>query len=262
MKWLFILLLVANLFYLDWEMDRGVQLKHADRSSAIKISRGTQQLELLNELKRLPNTRNQLKLDTKLSVENVNTELLLQSALTSNIEKMVDISETIDNNSLIQSKKSKHKLCFIFGPIASLKESRLLSGWLNNHGIKYKERQIEGKEKQLSWVYLTPHDSKAFAQQMMRHLLIKSEREIKLISEDDLSNAISLGLFLNQAAVNRRLNEIKLEGYKPILIPYRGGNNTYWFDEIVIKNVNSMNDIFTSLPVQFNPLPIDCYAIK
>ena len=57
MKWLFILLLIANAVCLGWEMDRDVQLDRANVSSAIKVPAGTQRLELLNELERLPETR-------------------------------------------------------------------------------------------------------------------------------------------------------------------------------------------------------------
>ena len=263
MKWLFIFLLIANVFYLAWEMDRGVQLKRVDRFSEIETSKDIQKLELLNEMKRLPKKRNRFKLDTKLSMENVKTETLLQSDITSTMATAnnADIAETTGNSSLIVSKKSEMRLCFIFGPILSLKESRLLSDWLNYRDILYKKRQTENKGKQLSWVYLTPHNPEVSEEATMSHLSIKREREIKSISKDDLSDAISLGLFSNQATANRRLNKIKLEGYEPVVIPHWGGKKTHWFDVVVVKNVNYMDDLFTGLPVQFNPLPVDCNAI-
>ena len=263
MKWLFILLLIANVFYLAWEMDREVQLKRVDRFSEIETSSDIQKLEILNEMKRLPKKRNRFKLDTKLSMDNVKTETLLQSDTTSTMTAVnnADIVETTGNSSFIVSKKSEMRLCFIFGPILSLKESRLLSDWLNYRNILYKKRQTENKGKQLSWVYLTPHDPEVSEEATMSHVSIKRDRKIKLISEDDLSDAISLGLFSNQAAANRRLNKIKLEGYEPVVIPYWGGKKTHWFDVTVVKNVNNMNDIFTGLPVQFNPLSVDCNAI-
>ena len=196
-------------------------------------------------------------------MENVKTETLLQSDITSTMATAnnADIAETTGNSSFIVSNKSEMRLCFIFGPILSLKESRLLSDWLNYRNILYKKRQTENKGKQLSWVYLTPHDPEVSEEATMSHVSIKRERKIKLISEDDLSDAISLGLFSNQAAANRQLNKINLEGYEPVVIPYLGGKKTHWFDVIVVKNVNNMNDIFTGLPVQFNPLSVDCNAI-
>ncbi len=244
-------------------MDREVQLKRVDRFSEIETSSDIQKLEILNEMKRLPKKRNRFKLDTKLSMDNVKTETLLQSDTTSTMTAVnnADIAETTGNSSFIVSKKSEMRLCFIFGPILSLKESRLLSDWLNYRNILYKKRQTENKGKQLSWVYLTPHDPEVSEEATMSHVSIKRDRKIKLISEDDLSDAISLGLFSNQAAANRRLNKIKLEGYEPVVIPYWGGKKTHWFDVTVVKNVNNMNDIFTGLPVQFNPLSVDCNAI-
>ena len=60
MKWLFILLLIANAVYLGWEMDRDVQLDRANVSSAVKVPAGTQRLELLSEMDRRPETRSRI----------------------------------------------------------------------------------------------------------------------------------------------------------------------------------------------------------
>ena len=123
MKWLFILLLIANVFYLAWEMDREVQLKRVDRFSEIETSSDIQKLEILNEMKRLPKKRNRFKLDTKLSMDNVKTETLLQSDTTSTMTAVnnADIAETTGNSSFIVSKKSEMRLCFISDFLLTIK---------------------------------------------------------------------------------------------------------------------------------------------
>jgi len=68
-------------------------------------------------------------------------------------------------------------------------------------------------------------------------------------------------LFSSQAAVNRRLNEIKAKGYQSVVIPYSGDNKIHWFDVIVIKDSDYINDLFTGFPARFNALPVDCNAI-
>ena len=76
-----------------------------------------------------------------------------------------------------------------------------------------------------------------------------------------ISNLETIRILKKKSWNSVSLNKIKLEGYEPVVIPYWGGKKTHWFDVTVVKNVNNMNDIFTGLPVQFNPLSVDCNAI-
>jgi len=276
MKWFFILLLIANAVYLGWEMDRDVQLDRANVSSAIKVPAGTQRLQLLNELEKLPETRSRIKLDTELSVENFNSEPVLPIALNPNTEKMLDtlMTETVltaqvdademfdnENDGLLTESSPVVTVCYTYGPIPNLKESRLLSEWLNDRGILYNQRQTDEQGRQLFWVYLAAQGSRESAEAAMKDLSLKGVKDMRLIREGDLSNAISLGLFSSQAAVNRRLNEIKAKGYQSVVVPYSGGNKIHWFDVIVIKDSDYVNDLFTGFPARFNALPVDCNAI-
>jgi len=276
MKWLFILLLITNAVYLGWEMDRDVQLDRANVSSAIKVPAGTQRLELLNELERLPETRSRIKLDTELSVEDFNSEPVLPIALNPNTEKMIDTlmtettvteqgdaAELFDNENFGLSTNSLTvvTVCYTYGPIPNLKESRLLSDWLNERDILYNQRQTDEQGRQLFWVYLAPQGSRESAEAAMKDLTQKGVKDMRLIREGDLSNAISLGLFSSQASVNRRLNEIKAKGYQSVVIPYSGGDKIHWFDVSVVKDSDYVNDLFTGFPARFNALPVDCNEI-
>tara|TARA_R110002072_G_scaffold48681_1_gene133020 strand:+ start:35116 stop:35955 length:840 start_codon:yes stop_codon:yes gene_type:complete len=276
MKWLFILLLIANAVYLGWEMDRDVQLERANVSAAIKVPAGTQRLKLLNELEHLPETRSRIKLDTELSVENFNSEPVLPIALNPNTEKMLDtlMTETAvttqwDTLAMFDEERDDQlpnslpavTVCYTYGPIPSLKESHLFSDWLNTRGILYNHRQTDEQGRQLFWVYLAAQGSRASAEAAMKDLSQKGVKDMRLIREGDLSNAISLGLFSSQASVNRRLNEIKAKGYQSVVVPYSGGNKVYWFDVSVIKNSDYVNDLFTGFPARFNALPVDCNEI-
>lgn len=81
-------------------------------------------------------------------MDNVKTETLLQSDTTSTMTAVNNayIAETTGNSSFIVSKKSEMRLCFIFDPILTLKESRLLSDWLNYRNIFYKNGKQKIKE--------------------------------------------------------------------------------------------------------------------
>jgi hypothetical protein len=276
MKWLFILLLMINVVYLGWEMDRDVKLDHSNVASAIRIPLGTQRLALLSELEKLPETRSRIKLDTELSMENFNSEPVLPVALNPNTEKMLE--SLMAESSIMQETQttiaaenetdgySAYSLpavtiCYTYGPIPNLKESRLFSEWLNERGILYNERQTDERGRQLFWVYLAPRESRESAEAALKDLKLKGVTDMRLIREGDLSNAISLGLFSSQASINRRLNEIKAKGYQSVVIPYSGGNKIHWFDVSVVKDSDYVNDLFTGFPARFNALPVDCNEI-
>jgi len=283
MKWFFILLLLSNVVYLGWEIDRDSRLKRVNVSSAIKIPAGTQKLVLLSELDKLPETRSHIKLDDELSVENYNSEPMLPIEMNPNTEQMMkslltatslsnlgneiekDISqENITSTDTVAESSTTtlaKTVCYTYGPIPSEKESELLANWLDERDILYKQRQTDEHGKQMFWVYLTPRASFEQAQAALEDLKEKGVKDMRLIREGDLLNAISLGLFSSQAAVNRRLNEIKAKGYQSVVVPYSGGKKIHWFDVSVVQKSNYVNDLFTGFPARFNALPVDCNTI-
>ena len=91
MKWIFILLLLGNVVYLGWEIDRDAQLYRTNIPSAIRVPAGTQRLVLLSELERLPEKRSPDQLENGFSGDNFNSEQVLPIALNPNTEKMIDV---------------------------------------------------------------------------------------------------------------------------------------------------------------------------
>ena len=57
MKWGVIMLLLANVLYLGWELDRDARLARNDAGAVIRIPPGTPRLELLSELETPPAAR-------------------------------------------------------------------------------------------------------------------------------------------------------------------------------------------------------------
>ena len=110
-------------------------------------------------------------------------------------------------------------------------------------------------------MYLAPQDSRAQAVAALNDLKNKGVRDIRLISGGDLLNAISLGVFSSQAAVNRRLNELQTKGYTAVAVPYSGAKNLYWFDVAVIQNSDYVYELFTGLPARFKARPVNCNEI-
>lgn len=280
MKWLFILLLLTNVIYLGWEMDRDTRLQHTNVSSGLKIPAGTQKFVLLNELDILPEKRSQIKLDNELSMENYdsepvmpielnpNTEQILSSLLTETTIAQLNDEAVLNHNSFTEidtdlqiNPEPEKRVCYTYGPIPSQEESSLFSKWLDDRNIQYEERQTDEQGKQLFWIYLAPRESHEKAVAAIKDLRQKGVKDVRLIREGDLLNAISLGLFSSQAAVNRRLNEIKTKGYQSVVVPYSGGKKIYWFDVAVVQNSDYVNELFSGFPARFRALPVACNTI-
>ena len=57
MRWIFILLLVANVIYFGWELDRETGIRHRQTASVLPVPASAQQLKLLEELSDPPEPR-------------------------------------------------------------------------------------------------------------------------------------------------------------------------------------------------------------
>ena len=272
MKWFFILLLVANVSYLGWEIDRSTKLDVANQREAIRIPAGTQRLALVSELEQQPNRRqsqsdeeSNYDLATVLPIEmNPNTENMIEALLNDSAVMQMDngfMADEIDDLAPGLTAADSRAVCYTYGPIPDSSESALMADWLNERGIDFTQRQTAEEGEQKFWVYLAPQASRAEAEATLADLKQQGIDDLHLIRSGDLLNAVSLGLFSSQASVNRRLNEIEATGYQPIVVPYSGGKQIYWFDVRIVQNSSYVNDLFTGFPARFNALPVNCNEI-
>lgn len=273
MKWFFVLLLLANLVYLGWEIDRSSKQHRANKQTAIKIPATANRLQLVAELDMPPETRKapvvpdedyqQVNVTSMLPIEmNPNTENMMQTFF--NESSMMQLqSEFMQEDRAVRSIDDEpvNTICYTYGPIPEKKESALMSEWLNERGIEYEQRQTTEDGLPKFWVYLSPQASSARAEKTVEELKQKGIRDLHLIRSGDLLNAVSLGLFSTQAAVNRRLNEIKATGYQPVVVPYAGGKQVYWFDVMLVQNSSYVNELFSGFPARFKALPVNCDEI-
>ena len=273
MKWFFVLLLLVNLVYLGWEIDRSSKQHRANKQTAINIPATANRLQLVADLDMPPETRKppvvpdedyqQVNVTSMLPIEmNPNTENMMQTFL--NESSMMQLqSEFMQEDRAVRSIDDEpvNTICYTYGPIPEKKESALMSEWLNERGIEYEQRQTTEDGLPKFWVYLSPQASTARAEKTVEELKQQGIRDLQLIRSGDLLNAVSLGLFSTQAAVNRRLNEIKATGYQPVVVPYAGGKKVYWFDVMLVQNSSYVNELFSGFPARFKALPVNCDEI-
>ena len=274
MKWFFILLLVANLLYLGWELDRQTSMDLASDSEALVIPPHVKRLVLLKELPSPPPKPSPRQETTEGKViDEKNTageEVPQETARSSSADVMIEekfaqnlvarmpdirVSESADNPA------DSGTMCFSYGPFPDLQQISDLRAWFDERQVSVQQRPEKDKENQLFWVYLAPQNSLDGARKAIEDLKHKGIKDYRLIETGNLRNAISLGLFSTQALVNRRLNELQDKGYRPIVVPYREANIIYWLDVKLVHQQNVLNQMFTDYPSRYNSAPVDCNEI-
>ena len=274
MKWFFLLLLVLNIAYFGWELDRETMQFRINQSEAIKIPATAKQLALISELNSKPqNRQSQLASDLKtdgtdqfvdIPVEfNPNRQSMMKLLL--NQDDVMRLDNDLPGNDTNSDPSSStitpEYVCYSYGPIPNEQESELMAGWFGQRNIVFNKRQTPESGEQKFWIYLKPYDSKAKAQATLADLRKQGINDLHVIRSGDLLNAVSLGLFSSQASVNRRLNEIQATGYQPVVVPYSAGKQIYWFDVKIDRQSEYTNELFSDIPARFKAVPIKCNEI-
>lgn len=273
MKWTFILLLLLNVIYFGWELDRQTNIEVKNSTAPFVISNNAKQLVLISELESSPALINQPIQEKESDLENIDaSNVTEQSVSFDQLTDDVMIEEEFSNNlvsnlpdisanGISQDKDSVEALCFSYGPFPANEQAKNLKQWFEQKKILVNQRTENEQTKKLFWIYLAPQKSRESAIAAIEDLKSKGIKDYRLISSGDLRNAISLGLFSTQAVVNKRLNELKSKGYQPIVVPYHNAEMIYWVDVKLIGQQNLLNDLFTEYPSRFNSVPMNCSEI-
>lgn len=283
MKWFFIIFLIINVCYFGWELDRQTRIEVSNAVRPFNVPDGVQRLELLGETENksdaspaISNTTPGKNVDVTNKVEG-NQFSDVEASPLQNIVSMMDqgnvmiekkiLDELVINlpdftTNYAQETEQEKILCFSFGPFAESRQASELSNWLKENEIQTKQRTEGNTKDQYFWIYLSPSDTKDEAMEAIADLKGKGVQDYKLINKGNLQNAISLGLFSSQSAVNRRLNELKNIGYQPIIVPYNKTELIIWVDAKLDTKDNTVGNILTEFingyPSRFNSIPVKC----
>lgn len=244
MKWICLLLLVANIGYFGWTLDQRTRENLQERASALQVSADVPRLRLLSELDQPPTRRLQV------------SEQADGDGGPDLVAKLPGISTTLPE-SLIVPMRLETDACFSFGPFSDNGRAQRLHDWFQTRDTVAELRQEYGNGEQLLWIYLAPETN---AEETLQELRDHGVRDISLIDTGDLENAISLGLFSSQASVNRRLRELKDKGYQPVVVPYSEDRAAYWVDARLLRR-DTIEALTRAFPSGLNYLPVQCDKI-
>lgn len=116
------------------------------------------------------------------------------------------------------------------------------------------------RRRKFFWVYLEPKSAEE-ARARVVDLERKGVRDYLLIHRDGLKNAISLGLFSTQEAVNRRLSEMNKQGFHPVVVPRLEITDYEWLRANLAVGFTDTNAIPRETLAGAAVQPIDCARI-
>ncbi|WP_165668327.1 SPOR domain-containing protein [Metapseudomonas otitidis] len=186
MRWLFLLLLVLNLFYYVWHQQQApLQVKEVE---TLSLYRGGQQgIRLLGESKGEGSSRAQQ-----------------QSLFTSGAQA-----------------------CLFLGGLGHEDQVKGVEQRLLSLNIQSSIQSVDAAAGVDYWVYLAPLASR---QASLRQLKELQARKIDsfLISQGDLQNGISLGIFPRLDSAESVMSRLKDAGYEPLMRELPRAHRDYW----------------------------------
>lgn len=249
MKWVCLLLLAANLAYFGWTLDQRTRENLQSRAERLQVSKDVPRLKLISELEQPPVRR--------MDVSEERAQERVGGTASGLVATLPEISTTLPESLIVPMRLTKDA-CFSFGPFAEAGRARQLESWLREQGTTVRLHRENGNEKQqLFWIYLAPD---AGAEEVMHELRASGIRDISLIDSGDMQNAVSLGLFSNQASVNRRLRELEGTGYQPVVVPYNDSRPVYRVEARIMLG-ETIQALTQAFPAGLSYVPVQCDKI-
>jgi hypothetical protein len=273
MRWLVVVLLLANVLYFGWELDRQTSIDLYNSPEPLPVPAGVERLLLIRELKEPPAPGHSEEMSGS-STAVAGGEMIQEDISEGPDQPAMDvmIEEEFVRNLVTQlpgisipgipdDVQAPRTLCFSYGPFPDEWQKNDLLAWFEQRQIPVQQRLESEQEHKLFWIYLAPGNSRDSAMEAIEDLKMKGVTDYRLIETGDMRNAISLGLFSTQASVNRRLNELKDKGYQPIVVPHRGTQVVYWVDVKLTGQEDVLNAMIHEYPARFNSVPVRCDQI-
>lgn len=215
MKNFAICLVLLNLLYLSWNLDLLPGLDNSDTPIIRKpIQQAPQNLVLLKELSDLQTT--------EITMQEIDNEAVdVENAVSA-----VTLEEVLTTLFIEVENEESNLACLALGDFENITISNALVSELRQKGLQARvelQEQIESEYR----VYMPPFTSDSAVRQTLENLI---ERGIDsfLITEGDLTQGISLGVFSSQTLAFNLQEELASEGYATSIQESLRRNTEFW----------------------------------
>ena len=253
MRWLFILLLVLNIGYVAWELNR----ENPQRRVATAVPGGVEPIVLLSELTReaggndaLPQpepadsaaNRPVQKPKSAAIVEQAADQSVSDAQLTESVPPAVAENNTAGESvrasvgeQTVQAVIEPHAgpaedLCFTLGPFSEMKTLRRVTREIKDYVVEASFRAKEEQEQARFRVYIRPLGSKQEAKAVIKQLVSKNIKDYFIIANGPNKNAISLGYFSEKGRAYRYADRVRKLGFDAVAEPVFRSYTIYWLD--------------------------------
>ncbi len=120
--------------------------------------------------------------------------------------------------------------CFSLGPYFDPARAEALAAALRARGLTVERRRGRAERLIGHWVYIPPVATREAAQRVTGDLTAHGVEDYYIVTDDERENAISVGLFSQQASVERRTRQLKALGYDTRVEPRYSEATAYWLD--------------------------------
>jgi len=267
---LFVLgLVVANAAFFSWRFNEQVEAKIKAARPVTPLSSNAPTLQLVNELDELPpqrDTARKLPVSTAAAAQPAASAPLADEPASETAVADADADTALtpptpaDGSATARGMGAPSGVCVHIGPFPTPADYSGLQQWLAPRATALKLETTSTDQRRLFWVYLEP-SSATEAQQKIADLKRQGVSDYLLINRNGLKNAISLGVFSSQDAVNRRLAEMTKKGYKPLVVPKVETTDMHWLNAEFATGYANTGDIPGELRGNAGIENIDCQRL-
>lgn len=227
MRWIILLLLFMNTGYFAWgTYQQSLQSYAQPAISESEVQQGKRLVLWSESGKNLPRS-----------------ELIPDPVV---VEKPVAVVETVEE---------KIRQCLVVGPFASAKQADQIQQRLFSLGVPSRERADNENLSYDYWVHIPPLSGREAAIRLLRELQ-GQEIDSFVITQGELANGISLGLFSKEASANKVTSRLLQAGYETRTKKLARQPQTFWLElteEHAKKITTAMREKFTE---EYNELKI------
>ncbi len=120
--------------------------------------------------------------------------------------------------------------CFSIGPLDDDDPAARMDDWLKRGGAKVHKRSEEKDTVVNHKVYLPPQSSRSQARKLLAELKSKGMLDVLIISDGDLKNGISVGVFSRPESIRRRTAELAALGHETRVQPRYETRRQEWLE--------------------------------
>ncbi len=223
MRWLFLLLLAANLLFFSWNWLRNGNEQVSRDVDAASREKG---LVMLSELPRSteePEPAPQAEPALPPSPPSLPDEGTKSAATKPPLPQPAE--ETSFNP---EATPQPRKTCYVLGPFNSSGAVQDILKRITNSPAILERRWSSPQQRLGYWVHIPPAASSKEARDIVQVLNRAGISDVQLINSGEMRNAISLGIFSSMENARKRRNEVARQGFDVAINEVKIRKRRYW----------------------------------